>query len=193
MNGGRVKILIFGAAFAVSCGTTAPDPAATDAIDVRVHDDSGVEYSEYMEPVPEPEEYFFTPVDVTPEMYNEMKEDITGFIYELNEIIRSKNYSLWLRYLDDDYYSYISSPDYLKKVSSTSIMMKKGITLTGVDEYFTYVVVPSRSSDRVDDIEITGENRVKVITVNKGVRLRLYDLEKTKDGWKIVLPDTRGL
>jgi hypothetical protein len=49
-----------------------------------------------------------------------------------------------------------------------------------------YVVVPSRTKDRVDDIEFIGQNRVKAFTINnKGQKLRLYDLEKTASGWKI--------
>jgi hypothetical protein len=190
MYGGYVKILTLGVVFTASCGTTVPE---TLVIGMSAPDDLYVEQAEYKELAPEPENYFFNPVSVTPEMYSEIKEDISGFIYELNAIIRSKNYNLWRQYLDDDYYSYISSPDYLQRVSNTAIMVKKGITLSSVDQYFTHVVVPSRSSDRVDDIEITGENRVKVITLNKGIRLRLYDLEKTPNGWKIVMPDVKGL
>jgi hypothetical protein len=140
------------------------------------------------EPETVPDDTDFDMVSVTPEMYAEIKEDIVGFIYELNAIIRSRDYKSWRAYLDDDYYNYISSPEYMQKVSSTGVMRKSGIVLTTADEYFAHVVVPSRYRDRVDDIEITGHNRVKVITVNKGVRLRLYDLEKTKTGWKIVLP-----
>ncbi|MDR1257047.1 MAG: hypothetical protein LBJ86_04815 [Spirochaetaceae bacterium] len=138
----------------------------------------------------EPEKAAFDPESVTPEIYNAVKEDITVFIHELNTIIRSRNYEAWRAYLDNEYYNYISSPDYLHRISSTDIMQKNKISLTTVNEYFTHVVVPSRYRDRVDDIEITGANKVKVITIDKGVRLRLYDLEKTKDGWKIVMPNS---
>jgi hypothetical protein len=47
--------------------------------------------------------------------------------------------------------------------------------------------VPSRANDRVDDIEFISQKRVKAYTVSqKGERLRLYDLEKTNEGWKII-------
>jgi hypothetical protein len=186
MYEGRVIIPFIVSLLAVSCATVVSEPheeREPAEISVLIAEDTE----------PEPEIAAFDPESVTPEIYNEIKEDITGFINELNAIIRSRNYDAWRAYLDDGYYNYISSPEYLHKVSGTDIMQKNKIVLTTADEYFKHVVVPSRQKDRVDDIEITGANRVKVITVNKGVRLRLYDLEKNKGGWKIVMPDSLNL
>jgi hypothetical protein len=134
----------------------------------------------------------FDPNDVAPELYYETKENIAQFINELNVIIKSKNYDKWLIYLDDDYYNYVSSPEYLQRVSLSGILQTKGIVLSNVYDYFINVVVPSRSNGRVDDIEFISENRVKAITLNKGQRLLLYDLERTQDGWKIVIPNSRN-
>jgi hypothetical protein len=170
----------------ISCATT-----VSETHEARERDPA--EVSALIAEYTETEKAAFDPESVTPEIYNEIKEDITGFIHELNAIIRSRNYEAWRAHLDDDYYNYISSPEYLHKVSSTDIMQKNEIVLRTAGEYFTHVVVPSRQRDRVDDIEITGANRVKVITVDKGVRLRLYDLEKTNSGWKIIMPDLLNL
>jgi hypothetical protein len=61
------------------------------------------------------------------------------------------------------------------------------IVLKSLEDYFLYVVVPSRANDRVDDIEFIGQNRVKAYTItSKGQRLRLYELEKTAGNWNIV-------
>jgi hypothetical protein len=196
MNKGRIIIPFLAGLLAVSCVTIVSEPREEyepEAISVLTVEDTEPELEIEPEPEPEPEETTFDPATITPEEYNEIKDDITGFIYELNAIIRSKNYNAWRMHLDDDYYNYISSPEYLQKISNTGVMQKNKIVITTVNEYFLYVVVPSRFRDRVDDIEITGVNRVKVITVDKGVRLRLYDLEKTKNGWKIVIPDSMNL
>jgi hypothetical protein len=134
----------------------------------------------------------FDPNTVTPELYYETKENIAHFINDLNVIIKSKNYNKWLTYLDDDYYAYISSPEYLQRVSTSGILQSKGIVLSNVYDYFINVVVPSRSYGRVDDIEFISENRVKAITLNKMQRLLLYDLEKTQNGWKIVTPNSKN-
>jgi hypothetical protein len=185
MNGSCAVIPIFTVLFTVSCATTVPETHEgyeTEPVEVSSLTPQTVASDTELE------DSTFDSTHITPEMYVEIKEDIIGFIHELNAIIRSKDYKSWREHLDDDYYNYISSPGYLEMVSNTDVIRKNGVVLTSADAYFTYVVVPSRYRDRVDDIEITGVNRVKVITVDKGVRLRLYDLEKTKSGWKIVMP-----
>jgi hypothetical protein len=188
MNGFSYKISLLAVLFTVSCATTVPETQDED-----VQEQAEVFIPKAETAVLEHEQTDFDAASITPEIYIEIKENIIEFIHELNTIIRSKDYQSWREHLDDDYYSYISSPEYLQKVSNTGIMQKNGIVLTTANEYFVHVVVPSRSRDRVDDIEVTGANKVKVITVDKGVRLRLYDLEKTKSGWKIVMPDSVNL
>jgi hypothetical protein len=128
----------------------------------------------------------FDPSAVTSELYYETKENIVNFINQLNVIIKSQNYNEWLGYLDDDYYDYISSREYLQRISASAILQTKGVVLSDTHDYFINVVVPSRSNSRVDDIEFISGNRVRAITLNKGRRLLLYDLEKTQNGWKIV-------
>lgn len=187
MNRNYAIIQIFAVLLAVSCATAVPE-TGNEYESESVAAVLSAENAEAGDS--EPEEILFNTESVTPEMYNEMKADITGFIDELNAIIRAKDYKAWRAYLDDDYYEYIGSPEYLQKVSSADIMQKNGIVLSTVNEYFVHVVVPSRYRDRVDDIEVTGKNRIKVITVDKGRRVLLYDLEKTKTGWKIVKPDS---
>jgi hypothetical protein len=188
MNRVKSKIPLFAVLLTVSCVTTVQltqDEYGEEVVEVSI--------PETETEAPEYEQVEFDMDSVTPEKYVEIKENIIEFIYELNAIIRSKDYQSWREHLDDDYYDYISSPEYLQRISNTGIMQKNGIVLTTAGEYFIHVVVPSRSRDRVDDIEVTGVNRVKVITVDRGVRLRLYDLEKTKNGWKIVMPDSVNL
>ena len=52
--------------------------------------------------------------------------------------------------------------------------------------YFTYVVVPSRTNDRVDDIEFISKNEVKAYTEDaKGQTVVLYHLENQDGKWKI--------
>jgi len=86
-----------------------------------------------------------------------------------------------------EYRRAMSDKAFLSRMSDFSVLKKQNIVLTELRDYFIYVVVPSRAKDRVDDIEFIGQNRVKAFTINaKGQRLRLYDLEKTDGGWKIV-------
>jgi hypothetical protein len=133
------------------------------------------------------EEVPFDPSTITKEIYDSTKSDVQTLIENLNQIIRDKKYEEWVAYLGNGYRTALSDSDFLTRVSSSTILRKQGIVLKELRDYFIHVVVPSRAKDRVDDIEFIGQNRVKAFTVDtKGRRLRLYDLEKTPTGWKIV-------
>jgi len=123
--------------------------------------------------------------------YDSTKVDVQHFIEELNQIIRKKDYNAWKAALSREYFAQIASPENLQQVSELPAMKTRGITLKSAEDYFINVVVPSRANSRVDDIEFIGEHRVKAFTVttnNSGeeLRLRLYDLEKTGNIWKII-------
>ncbi len=136
---------------------------------------------------PEPVAESFDPSTITKEEYDSTKSDIQALIQELNTIIRTQNYNAWVDHLGPKYMAAISSPAFLARVSESARLKNQKIVLRDLKDYFIYVVVPSRANDRVDDIEFIGQNRVKAFTVTeKNQRLRLYDLEKTDQGWKIV-------
>jgi hypothetical protein len=131
------------------------------------------------------------PVKVSKEEYNSTKTDVQHFIEQLNQIIRRKDYSSWKAALSTQYFKQIASPENLQQVSELPAMKTRGITLKSAEDYFINVVVPSRANSRVDDIEFIGEHRVKAFTITTNKegeeqRLRLYDLEKTGNIWKII-------
>jgi hypothetical protein len=131
------------------------------------------------------------PMKISKAEYDSTKIDVQHFIEELNQIIRRKDYNAWKAALSRDYFDQIASPENLQQVSELPAMKTRGITLKSAEDYFINVVVPSRANSRVDDIEFIGEHRVKAFTVmtnNSGEeqRLRLYDLEKTGNIWKII-------
>ena len=134
-----------------------------------------------------PDFWVFDPSSISQEEKDTAKIEIQQLIQELNGIIRAKNYNAWVSYLDPNYFSVISSAEYLDRISKSTVLVKQKITLRSAKDYFTHVVVPSRTNDRVDDIEFESQNRVKAYTVNnKGEKLRLYDLEKSGSDWKII-------
>ena len=129
----------------------------------------------------------FDPSSISQEEKDTAKNEIQHLIQELNGIIRARNYNAWVSYLDPDYFTVISSAEYLDRISKSTVLVKQKIILKSAQDYFIHVVVPSRTNDRVDDIEFVSQNRVKAYTINnKGERLRLYDLERTENEWKIV-------
>ena len=129
----------------------------------------------------------FDPASISQEEKDTAKTEIQQLIQRLNSIIRARNYNAWVTYLDTNYFTVISSPEYLDRISQSAVLVKQKIVLKSAQDYFRHVVVPARTNDRVDDIEFISQNRVKAYTVNsRGERLRLYDLEKTGNEWKII-------
>ena len=129
----------------------------------------------------------FDPLSISQEERDTAKVEIQQLIQRLNSIIRAKNYNAWVSYLDSNYFAVISSKEYLYRTSQSPVLAKQKIVLRSAQDYFNHVVVPARTNDRVDDIEFETQNRVKAYTINaKGEKLRLYDLEKSGNEWKII-------
>jgi hypothetical protein len=140
-------------------------------------------------PVPVAEQAF-DPHSISQEVFDSTKVDIKKFIENLNELIRSKNYKAWVSYLSDDYITERSSAEFL--TGSSDMLMRsrdpsKRRKLNTLEDYFLYVVVPSRANDRVDDIEFITQTRIKALTIApNGERLRLYELENSQNTCKII-------
>jgi hypothetical protein len=133
----------------------------------------------------------FNQNQITQEYRASTMSDVRIFIEELNGIIRRREYNKWKSALSAEYFAEISSPEYLRATSELPAMKTRQVILRSPEDYFRHVVVPSRSNSRVDDIEFISSNRVKVFTVmlNKAgeeQRLRLYDLERSGNTWKII-------
>lgn len=128
----------------------------------------------------------FDPASIPPEVKMDAMEEIKGIIDGLNKIIRHKDYLAWKEYLTADYIDLYSAPEVLAQMSDSSVLKRQDIVLRSLEDYFLYVVYPSRQSVRVDDIEFTSPTQVKAVTVApSGDRQVYYYLEKTDKSWKI--------
>jgi len=128
---------------------------------------------------------------ISEEYYRTTKEDVQHIIEGLNESIRKKDYEAWKAALSNEYFAGISSPENLVLMSEQPAMKTRKIVLKTAEDYFINVVVPSRANSRVDDIEFVNRERVKAFTINinkagEEQKLRLYDLEKINNTWKII-------
>ncbi|MDR0455206.1 MAG: hypothetical protein LBH20_00800 [Treponema sp.] len=145
------------------------------------------------------EELILDHLTVSQELYDFTFTEVKHFVDNLNTTIRRKDYSGWKDALSDGLFTHFSSPEFLAKASESNLLRSRKIILKTPNDYFINVVVPSRSNSRVDEIEFTAHNTVKVFyleklekkTENNAVvtetrRLRLYELEKSGDSWKII-------
>jgi hypothetical protein len=165
-----------------SCGS---EPAPVEMPEARPEEAVAAEMP--LEEEESADEGVFDPSSISQEVFDATKNDVQKLIADLNRIIKAKNYNTWISHLGEAYLDKISSSEFLASVSARPPLKNKKITLTSAKDYFEKVVVPSRTTDRVDDIAFVSQNRVKVYTISdKGERLRLYDLENLGDGWKII-------
>ncbi|MDR2509268.1 MAG: hypothetical protein LBC77_01335 [Spirochaetaceae bacterium] len=128
----------------------------------------------------------FNPASITKEQKETVRLDANKFVAELNRYIQQRNYTAWIRYLEPKYKQWLESRENLEQASLSDRLSQQHIVLQNLLDYFINVVVPSRNNLRVDDIEFVSENRVKTFMIEKGQRLRIYELERYGDSWRIV-------
>lgn len=176
-----------------SCATSPPPPVIPEPVAEPV-------VEPIVEPVVVPEPEPVVPViaevavvpeeppafEVTPEKKQTTMAEISVLVDKLNAIIAKKSFSEWKSYLDQNYVRTYGDPVRLKEYSDRSPFLKQfNIKLKTLENYFTYVVVPSRADTVVDDISFVDENRVNVWTVVDNEKVLLYLLKLYDKEWKI--------
>lgn len=126
----------------------------------------------------------FDGVVITKKDYKETKSEIEIVVGNLNKITAERDYNKWLKYLSETYRTEYSRPSVLQITSDN--LPVKGIKLKNLNDYFSYVFVPSRQNVRVDDIKFVSPTRVNVITETGGKRLLVYKLEKINGKWFLI-------
>ena len=186
MSNNKLQLLfILTVILTVSCGS---NPKQEQKGEEKAAEETGVQENTVQAVKPEET---FNPSTVSREYYDTTMDEVRQFINELNRIIRTQNYNSWRAALSDEYFKEISSQENLQQVSQQPAMMTRRIVLRTPEDYFLHVVVPSRANSRVDYIEFISRNRVKAFTIYvtrtcEEQRLRLYDLEKIGNTWKII-------
>lgn len=157
----------------VSCVTPPEPPAPQPVVEPKA---------------PEPEGVPAAPVEfqVSAEKKETTMAEIRVLVDKLNAIIAKKSFGEWRPYLDREYTRTYGDPVLLAEYSAKSPFLRQfNIKLKTLEDYFKYVVVPSRADTFVDDITFVDENRVNVWTVVDNERVLLYLLKLYDEGWKI--------
>ena len=177
-------ILLITAAFVFySCKTPAPAAAPVHVVEKPE--------SELIDETPvADEEVIFDPEAISREIYDTTKVDVQNLITELNKIIAKKDFRTWTTHLSEEYYATIQSKEFLAEISEWPALKASKTVLRTAQDYFTQVVVKSRANIQEVDIEFISRNRVKAFTVmtnraGEEQKLRVYDLEKIDNVWKI--------
>lgn len=185
MAGAKHLLAALGAMVLLSCASEPAPPAAaepmSDAAAPAADAGGGGETAAGDARTEEPAREFV----VTEEVYQRTFEEIEEVIAELNEIIRARDYARWERRLTAAYRDRTSHPDYLAEVSRSAALVKNGIVVRSLEDYFFQVVVPSRSSVKLDQIAFVDATHVKAITVIQGEPCILYWLVREGGTWNI--------
>jgi len=154
-----------------------PEPAPTD---------------EPPEPLPEPEpEPDSEPADddeefeVTEELYDETFDEVEQVIAHLNQLIADCDYEGWRELLSDEFVQVHSDPDTLRERSKSPVLQRRSVVLEDLQDYFEYVVVPSRANARLDDLRFLDDDRVEALMEVRGQEILLYQLKRDNNDWKI--------
>jgi hypothetical protein len=122
---------------------------------------------------------------VTEEVYQRTFEEIEAVIAELDAIIRAGDFPAWERRLTAAYRDRTSSREYLDEISQSPLLKQSGVTLATPEDYFRRVVVPSRSSVKLDQLAFVDATHVKAITVIQEEAYILYWLVRENGTWNI--------
>ena len=167
----------------LSCATTAPEQEP-EAVPV-VQPEPEPEPEPAVEPAPVVETVNEGDYEVSQELYDKTHGEIEELIDKLNQVISSRDYEGWLIHLSQQYKDKYSSTEKLNEINQYPQLKDNGIVLHNLNDYFDWVVVPSRSRAVLQDIVFVDENRVIAYSSYSGKRARLYELEKINGVWKV--------
>ncbi len=122
---------------------------------------------------------------VSEDLYLKTFGEIEQLVETLDRSIKEKDFELWASYLSSAYAKRTAGEDFLLRASQSAVLRRNGITLRSLKDYFLYVVVPSRSQARLDDILFVDETHVKAIARVNDQPVILYWLVKSDARWKI--------
>jgi len=179
----KPQILLFACLLVLAaCETSSPPPEEVEAVQPQVAQTVQPEEQELQSITEETEPEEFV---VTEEVYTRTFDEIKELIRNLNEIIQNEDYQSWLMYLSNAYVEKTSDPEYLKEQSQKPLLRKNKVNLRNLQDYFIYVVVPSRTQAKLDEIEFIDESQIKAFAMIGDTRALLYLLVREDSKWKI--------
>ena len=165
--------------FSISCKTTEVKEAPVEVVE---------EVQEQKETNPVDDEFSRSTqeVDITVEEFTADKRAILQIIKELSSIMQDRDYNKWLTYIEPESITYWSNPNNLKQASKR--LPVKGMKLANLNDYFTFVFVPSRKGREVDEIRYISLESVKAVQNTDEQDIVYYNFVKVNGAWMVRLP-----
>ena len=125
-------------------------------------------------------------ISVSKDDFAKDKKEILRIIEELDVIMRDKNYSAWLTYIDSESIEYWQKPANLKKAQKR--LPVKGLSIRNLQDYFRYVFIPSRQGRTISEIRYESSTYVKAVQVVEEEDIVFYYFNKINGKWMLHLP-----
>lgn len=113
------------------------------------------------------------------------KKEVLAIIDDLTRIMKDRDYNSWVKYLSPASKKYWSNPQNLATVSNR--LPVKGLKISSLKDYFTYVFVPARANSKVEEIRYVSSTVVKAVEPHAEEDLIYYMFEKTGGKWYLKL------
>ena len=131
-----------------------------------------------------------TNVSISKEEFLNDKREILEIIAKLSEIMTDYDYESWLKYIDRTSIEYWSNPTNLKNASKR--LPIKNQRLSGLNDYFRMVFVPSRKGRSVEEIRYISRDSVKAVEVREDTDVVYYNFTKEDGRWMVKIPPLQG-
>lgn len=129
-------------------------------------------------------------VSITKEEFSADKKQILRIIAELESVMQKYDYSSWLNFIEPESVTYWSNPTNLRNATKRlpNKYKAENVRLLSLNDYFTYVFVPSRKDRSVDEIRYVSLNSVKAVQMRDETDVVYYNFVKVNGQWMIRLP-----
>lgn len=125
-------------------------------------------------------------VIVSPEVFEEDKNQIFMIINELDRIMKKKDFDGWLSHLTPDSAEYWSNRHNLLELSR-HLFSTDDFHINNIREYFEFFFIPARRGRLVDEIRYVTPDLVKVVQYKNKTDVIYYFFEKQDGVWKLKL------
>ena len=107
----------------------------------------------------------------------------------LNELIARRDFLGWREHLSPDYIQRFSDREYLRELSRAPVLRRSGVVLRDLDDFFRFVVLPSRYNTAVERIQQINPWEVRVYAATaKGPAILFHLTYANQAGWVVNPP-----
>lgn len=119
------------------------------------------------------------------ETFTDDKAEILKIIEQLARIMKTKDYSTWLKYVTPESIDFWSNPQNLIEISAK--LPIKNYRLKNLKDYFEKVFIPSRQGRVVNEIRYISKTHIKAVQSTETQDIIYYYFEKIDGTWLLQL------